>query len=79
VAVGGGTAVFTGTTISNNTATGGHGGKGLKRTADAADGVGLGGGLYVAPTAAVDVDAFTRKNIKGNQASPGGGNNISGL
>ena len=53
--------------LSGNTATGGSGGsyKGTK----ASDGVGEGGGLYLAAGAAVSLDAFTVAHATNNHAS----------
>jgi hypothetical protein len=49
------------TTADHNTAKGGHGQYG--------DGVGQGGGLYLAAAASVCLDAFTQAHVKNNSAS----------
>jgi len=76
--VAGGTAIFTSTTISQNTAEGGAGGKGRMHGDPAgADGLGQGGGSFIAPGAGVQIDAFTVAHTKGNHASTAD-DNISG-
>lgn len=67
VYVGGGTATFTGCTVTGNTAKGGSGGRGGGNS-----GPGYGGGLYLDPAAAVFLDAYTVDHLKTNKASTDG-------
>lgn len=53
-------------TVANNTAKGGAGGKSGGKS-----GPGYGGGLHIAPSAAVYLDSFTLAQIRGNHASTG--------
>jgi hypothetical protein len=55
----GGTVSLQGVTITSNQAKGGAGGAGVKGVGRGADGVGLGGGIFIAPVAAVGFDALT--------------------
>lgn len=59
----GGTVSLHGTTVGHNAAKGGQGQGG------GTDGEGVGGGLYLAASASVCLDAFTQANVKHNSAS----------
>jgi hypothetical protein len=65
-------------TITSNGVTGGSGGAGVKGSPDGANGLGMGGGLCIAPEADVALDAFTLTHAKRNHASTAD-DNISGL
>jgi hypothetical protein len=58
-----------GAVITQNTAKGGVGGNTPKGWGKAPDGVGQGGGIYIAPGVAAGLDAFTQANTKNNTAS----------
>jgi hypothetical protein len=57
------------TTVTRNAATGGAGGSSPKGYDKGADGVGRGGGIYIAPTASVAIDAVTQAHTTSNAAS----------
>jgi hypothetical protein len=65
---GGGTLQIRGTSFTANSAQGGLGGN-AHTGADAADGNGVGGGIYVAPAAPAGLDAFTQSHTTSNTAS----------
>lgn len=69
VHVAAGTVEITAATVTRNTAQGGTGGSATKGFAKGADGVGRGGGLYIARAALVSMDSFTRANTRSNSAS----------
>ena len=58
-----------GTTITQNSATGGPGGNSPKGLPNGADGMGQGGGIYIGPSALVSLDSFTQSHASGNSAS----------
>ncbi|MBI1915942.1 MAG: hypothetical protein HYS12_14585 [Planctomycetes bacterium] len=60
----GGTVSLLHTTVTHNSAKGGSGGS--NGNAKASDGVGQGGGLYLAAAASVCLDVFTQANVKDN-------------
>jgi len=64
-----GTLQISGTTITHNTARGGSSGRSPKGIGKASDGIGQGGGIYIASSASVTLDAFTQTNTSGNTAS----------
>jgi hypothetical protein len=64
-----GTVRISGSTITRNTAKGGSAGTASKGIAKAAEGVGQGGGIYIASGAVAGLDAFTQANTQGNTAS----------
>ena len=74
VCIAGGTADITGTTVEQNVAKGGVGGKGMKWRPNGAAGLGIGGGLFIAAAASVGLDAFTVDHVKRNNASSSGPN-----
>ncbi len=71
--VAGGTAEVTSSTVTGNSASGGHGGSHGGHKGD-----GNGGGLYIAPAASVFLDSFTLDHFKHNTASTSD-NDISGV
>jgi hypothetical protein len=58
-----------GTTITQNSATGGAGGSSPKGLPKGADGMGQGGGIYFASAESFGLDAFTQANTRSNTAS----------
>jgi len=74
----GGAVSLSGVTVAANQVQGGAGGAGVKGEGRGANGVGLGGGIFIAPEAAVGIDAFTLTHAKKNHASTAD-DNISGL
>lgn len=56
-------------TVISNQAAGGAGGNGTTGHPDGQTGVGIGGGLFIDPTATVSMDAFTVGHVKRNHAS----------
>jgi len=64
----GGTVTLLGVTVTANQAKGGAGGNGSKGHSGA-NGTGVGGGIFIAPEAAVGIDAFTVSHTKKNYAS----------
>jgi len=67
--VAGGSLQIRGTTLTANAAQGGIGGTSPKGLPKGADGVGQGGGIYIAPQASVGLDSFTQAHTTGNTAS----------
>jgi hypothetical protein len=57
------------TIVTANAAQGGSGGAGQTHKLDDNPGEGIGGGLYIDVGAALSLDAFIKKNLKGNTAS----------
>jgi hypothetical protein len=64
--IAGGTASLHNSTVTGNKALGGQGGSGAR------DGVGDGGGVFIAPSASVCLDPLTQANIKKNTTSTTG-------
>src|SRR5262249_23915218 len=69
VRIAAGTADITGTTGEQNGAKGGVGGKGMKWAPQGEAGIGLGGGIFIAPEAGAGIDAFTVTHTRKNHAS----------
>jgi hypothetical protein len=68
--VGGGTTTIEATTVVENVAQGGAGGAPYRLTdKPGKDGRGGGGGIYIDAGASVGLDAFTKQNVKNNQAT----------
>src|SRR5262249_38746613 len=65
----GGTVSLHGTTVQQNTAAAGAGGKSFKYARAGNPGLGEGGGLYLEAAALACLDAFTQANVKHNKAS----------
>jgi hypothetical protein len=64
-----GTVTLRDCTVTRNAATGGTGGTSAGNLPRAANGTGQGGGIYIAPAAAVGLDSFTQLNTRSNTAS----------
>jgi hypothetical protein len=71
--VAGGTVSVLNSEVTQNAATGGAGGNGV-RSLKGAPGQGFGGGFYIDPLAAVSVDTFTANHMRRNRASTTGTN-----
>jgi hypothetical protein len=63
---GAGTVSLFNTTVTRNSAAGGSGGSSPQGLPKASDGVGQGGGLYLAPASSVWLDVFTQANVTNN-------------
>jgi hypothetical protein len=69
-----GTTSLSNTTVDQNSASGGAGGKGSNASSNGSLGLGEGGGLFIDPVALVRLDAFTQASVTSNTASTSGSN-----
>ena len=67
--VAGGSVSLLNTTVDHNSAVGGKGGPSPRGLPKGSDGLGQGGGLYIDPSASLDLDTFTLANAINNSVS----------